>query len=925
MTRWLRQLIDIREGERATTLAMILSVLLVITVLTIVKSVRQALFLQSFGAASLPYVYLMIAAISGIVAAGYQRLSRNAPIHVAIIVTQFTVIANLLVFRLLLSAGWEPLTYVLYVWVAVYGILATAQFWSFANYLYDPRQAKRIFAILGLGATAGGIVGGYITQYSAPILGTENLMLVCCVLLFLCAGLTWYLWRVNRTVIVEAARTKRYNRAVSKNTDGSFKLIWNSPYLRLIMAIIAVSIVISTVVDNQFSFVVEENIPDKDAKTAFFGQFFTYLGWAAFVTQFLFTGRLIKRFGVATTMLILPAATFLGSGLFVLMPILATGVIVKIADGSFRYTTHKAALELLYLPIPVDVKDRTKTFIDVFTDRFSKGIAALIVILITSVLGLHYTVLSWFMMGLALLWIIMSVVVRRSYTAAFRDALMKRKVDEDSLVINPTDPVAVAALADALRTGQGPGTRHTLQLVSGIQSEALVDPLIELAHDRDLSVAATALDRLAEQSNPSIGGRVADLIDSSDIEISARALRLLCGPTEIDPVRLGPYMGDERPRVRLAAVFCVLRWGGALAQSNIDATTLEQFIEDSGAEIDPATTQKLIASLLRDLPPGPLAEKYVSGFFSSNDPLIRLEAVAAAGRLKAPGLLQPLIELAGDTKLRSAVRTAVAAYGENALDELEAQFDASTVSRRVRQQIPRILALIPTGRSAEILIKGLEDTDDRVRFASLRGLGRLRAKQPQLVPSAETIKRRLHEEISKAYRYQEWLLSVTPSDETRLLSAALHEKASKTRDRIFRLLAMTHPPAELYAASRALLSPNARVRANALEYLDNLLDGHHKRAVLGLVEGKPALDQVRRRLHERDMTPHAWPELLRHQARYDDDWLAAVALYTVWSSHQSALYNVLTEPEIVDAERKPISRETAGVLRERLAIQPHPG
>jgi hypothetical protein len=178
----------------------------------------------------------------------------------------------------------------------------------------------------------------------------------------------------------------------------------------------------------------------------------------------------------------------------------------------------------------------------------------------------------------------------------------------------------------------------------------------------------------------------------------------------------------------------------------------------------------------------------------------------------------------------------------------------------------------------------------------------------------------LNEEIAKAYRYQEWLLSIAPMEETRLLLAALREKALKTRDRIFRLLAMTHPPAELYAASRALLSPNSRVRANALEYLDNLLDGRHKRAVLGLVEGKPALDQVRRRLHERNMVPHAWPDLLRHQARYDDDWLAAVALYTMWSSRQSALYNVLTDPVVIDGDRKPIARETVGILRERLAI-----
>lgn len=920
MKRWLRQLVDVREGERAITLAMFISVMIIITVLTIVKSVRQALFLQNFGAASLPYVYMMIAAISGLVATVYQRLARKTLIHKALIATHLVVIANLLLFRGLLATGWEPLTYVLYVWVAVYGILATAQFWAFANYLYDPRQAKRIFAILGVGATAGGIVGGYITQYGATILGTENLMLLCCGLLLIGIILTWYLWRARSETILEAAKAQRFKRAKSEKTDGSFRLIWESRYLKLIMAIIAVSIVISTVVDNQFSFVVEENIPTKDEKTAFFGQFFTYLGWAAFITQFLFTGRLLKRFGVAATMMILPMATFLGSGLFVLMPLLSTGLLVKIADGSFRYTTHKAALELLYLPVPIAVKNRTKTFIDVFTDRFSKGIAALIVILVTSVLGLHYTVLSWIMMALALAWILMTYIVKREYVSAFRDSLIRNKVDADALVITPTDPVAVSALAESLQRNRGTAANNTLKLIAGIQSESLIAPLIERAHDRDPVTARLALDRLIEQNSGRAREGVQDLVDSEEIEIGARALRAMCCPDAANPLRLGPYLADPRPRVRLAAVLCILRWGGALGEGHFDSGLLAQFVADSGAEDDPQATQRLLVALLRDLPPGPESDEYVRKFFSHEDPRIRGEAIAAAGRLKAPTLLPNIIDFLSDRLQRSSAREALVAYGESALPQLAQRFADRGTPPRIREAIPRVVALIASPDSSEILMAGIEDGDDRVRFASLRAMGRLRAKHPDLVPGAEAITRRLQEEIRKAYRYQEWLQSVSPNDDTRLLRHTLMEKSRKTIDRIFRLLAMKHPPAELYAASRALLSPNARVRANAIEYLDNLLEGRHKRLVLGLVEEKASLDQVRRRLHEQDLEPHSWPELLRHQARHPDDWLAAIAVYTVWTSKQSALYNVFSDPEVIDGDRKPIARETVDTLKQRLAV-----
>ena len=126
MMRWLRGLIDVREGERALTAMMVLYTLVIIAVLIIVKSVRQSLFLQKFGAASLPYVYLMIAGVAGGIAALYQRFSRNVPIHRLIVGTILVVISNLVLFRFLLGLQLESLAYVLYVWVAIYGILATA-------------------------------------------------------------------------------------------------------------------------------------------------------------------------------------------------------------------------------------------------------------------------------------------------------------------------------------------------------------------------------------------------------------------------------------------------------------------------------------------------------------------------------------------------------------------------------------------------------------------------------------------------------------------------------------------------------------------------------------------------------------------------------------------------------------------------------
>ena len=210
-----------------------------------------------------------------------------------------------------------------------------------------------------------------------------------------------------------------------------------------------------------------------------------------------------------------------------------------------------------------------------------------------------------------------------------------------------------------------------------------------------------------------------------------------------------------------------------------------------------------------------------------------------------------------------------------------------------------------------------------MRFSSLRSLGRLRAHHPKLDYSDSRVGVRLEEEIRKAYRYQGWILNAVDSDDTALLRKTLDEKARKTIDRVFRLLAMQHPPAELYAASRALSSPNARIRANAIEYLDNILKPPQKRWILGLVEDKPTSSRVAHSLREFGDQVDDWPSELERQADGDDDWLAACALYTIWATRTQPLYHLFENDDTVD--RRPLTVETLVHWRDRLHSDASPG
>src|SRR5262249_51144505 len=140
---------------------------------------RDAMFLQQIGIDRLPYVYILIALVIGVISSRYSKAASRMSLSALIRITSLIVISNLFLFWLALHRTGPWMFYVLYIWVSVFGVITASQFWLLANYVFNPREAKRLFALIGAGGVLGGIFGGYFTKYGAHWFGTENLLLWC--------------------------------------------------------------------------------------------------------------------------------------------------------------------------------------------------------------------------------------------------------------------------------------------------------------------------------------------------------------------------------------------------------------------------------------------------------------------------------------------------------------------------------------------------------------------------------------------------------------------------------------------------------------------------------------------------------------------------------------------------------------------------
>jgi hypothetical protein len=144
----------------------------------------------------------------------------------------------------------------------------------------------------------------------------------------------------------------------------------------------------------------------------------------------------------------------------------------------------------------------------------------------------------------------------------------------------------------------------------------------------------------------------------------------------------------------------------------------------------------------------------------------------------------------------------------------------------IRRRIPSLLLATGGRRAMQALVEGLEDERFEVRFRCSRALDELVCRDAALRPPAEVVYAAVERELSvdqNLWRSRRLLAEQTPLEQLQHLDEVLKERADRSLEHLFSLLALVLPREPLKAAFRSLHSEDAALQALALEYLDGVL------------------------------------------------------------------------------------------------------
>lgn len=869
---WLAELVDVREDEWRPSLLMLAYGFVAMTAFYVLKPARNAVFVDRVGADNLPYVYVATAVVVALLMVGYSRFVERVDRQRLIQGTLGVMAASLVAFWWVLRGGSTAMTSgAFYVWGKILPVLLVSQFWLVGSLIFDTRQAKRLFGPIGVGLVLGGVAGSYVASEATGRVGTENLLLASAALLGLCSVAVR---RLDEHMEREAPGDARLVEEVSGD---AVRLLLDSTHLRTIAWILGLTIAVGTLVDWQFNKAVELFVAGEDAKTAFFGRFFLVLNVVSVLVQLLFTGAILKRFGVGLAVLVLPAALAAASLGVLAVPALLTAAAAKMAEGSLRYSLDQSTREVLWLPVPTDVRYRVKPLVDLGVYRGGTGLAGLVLLGVVTWLGFGIREVAVLALALTGLWAWFGVRMRHEFRASVKRLIGVRDVRLGELIVKRLDADTLRQLRRALAEGDEETVLFALRLLEHNAPPEFGEHLALLLGHESARVRARAVEMLRELDADEYVEAVEPLARDPDLRVRVEAVYFLCSHAEGDTaLQIVDRMEASDEEVRTAAMACAFRHGGE-DEREAGMERLRRLVREG----DPGT-RLTAARLLSELDASvPGIADLLEALLEDGEREVRREAIRAVGSAGVEELLPRVLERLDVLSERGAVLEALGRFGSDVNRVVLDALRRGEAPPALWRHLPELLDGLPDAEFPGSLVEAVPEMEDPgVRYAALKGLNKLRRGRPELEfregPPEEIAAR----EIGRAYRWtaaRDEVAGSGPGREDGLLLATLSQRARESVERAFRALGLRYGLEDLYVAFTALRSGDRIDRRRGAELLENVLPNRILRELRPLVDPDVHPSVRRRRAYEEHgVERKTGEERLEELAESADPWISVL-------------------------------------------------
>ena len=386
--RIMRDAFPLRRGEWGLGLFLYLLLTLMVASDWVGKLGADSLFVKRWGVNYVPVMYIVtpiaMLAVSAMIFFFVDRVRRRTLLlwYVAGVTLLSVAIQGGVWIQGQLDYGWivQPISYVF-----AHGVKETIYilFWVYAGNLYDAEQSKRLFPFFAGSVLVGKILGGAIGAGIAPLIHAENFIgaqavgfMVCFLALVVYRGLP----EGHGSRLAEE-RSKGIGASLKDSVEG-YRAVASDKMLRTFG--VGVFFWYFLMQFGNFLYLVGldqstagTGTGSEDLFSQVYASVYTSSSLVALFIQSVFTGALLRRFGIARVLFVLPL-WFLGSYAAATFNFnIITAIAIQLSERIVIPAIHRPASELVYSQVVAAIRPRARAFLSGGVNAFGNFAAAI--------------------------------------------------------------------------------------------------------------------------------------------------------------------------------------------------------------------------------------------------------------------------------------------------------------------------------------------------------------------------------------------------------------------------------------------------------------------------------------------------------------------------------------------------------------------
>jgi ATP:ADP antiporter, AAA family len=250
-----------------------------------------------------------------------------------------------------------------FIWISLFNLFVVSVFWSFMEDVFNRDRSKRLFGVISVGATIGGLLGAAITGGLVTHVGRAWLVVLAVVLVEVS------IFSSGRTERAAArlepdVQNRQGQEPIGGGLSSGLSHVLASRYLTGMAGFVLIYSITSTFLYFQQASYAETSFATPEARTEFFARIDLWVHALTLLVQVFLTSRIIAGIGVLLTLCVLPVVSALSFAALATCPSVCVFVVVQVARRVASFALARPAREILFTSANREERFKAKNFID---------------------------------------------------------------------------------------------------------------------------------------------------------------------------------------------------------------------------------------------------------------------------------------------------------------------------------------------------------------------------------------------------------------------------------------------------------------------------------------------------------------------------------------------------------------------------------